>query len=95
MFVRVHASLCVFLCIRRYLCVCACVCVAVCARASGRKKNDILFFPVKLDAITNWLFFHRKYFFLSFYFKCSEFLFTNITTIIQRGLIDTLQVTGS
>ena len=53
------------------------------------EENYTLFFPVKLNPITNWFFFlNQRYFFISSDCICIEFLLTNITTIIQARYIN-------
>ena len=56
--VSVCLCLCVGACFYLFVVICACVHVraCLCARANG-KQNDIVFFPVKLNPITNWFFY--------------------------------------
>ena len=56
--------------------------VCVCTRTPDVEKNDV-FFPVKLNPITNWFFYMENIFFISFNFECIKFLFANIMNIIQ------------
>ena len=83
-FIRVDACLCVSVHIFVFLCVFVRVCTCPCARPRQRSKtNDILFLPVQKPKM-NWIFFCiENIFFISFNLKCIEFLFLNITTIIQ------------
>ena len=74
------------------VCMCArvCVCVCICARMCVPRveKNDTSFFIVKIKPLANCFFFIEHIFVISYNFKCSEFLFTNITTIMQARYIN-------